>query len=274
MREDLRDPLLPGNKARKLQYNLIEAARLGARTLVSMGGPHSNHLHALAQAGRQFGFATAAFIRGELPAQLSPTLADCLAADMQLLPISRDDYRRLRTDVGTSLAGFDRPYWLPEGGSNALAVTGLAEMLQPPALASFAPDYVLVAAGTGATAAGLTIALARQQDHGEVWAVAVLKGGGFLRRDCRAWLQLAGRGQRRPLRVLTSFHFGGYGRQPSELQQYCAQFGQQTGLPVEPVYTGRVCYALQSLASRSVFRPGSRILLVHTGGMQGARLTP
>lgn len=274
LREDLRDPLLPGNKARKLQYNLIEAARLGARSLVSMGGPHSNHLHALAQAGRQFGFATAAFIRGELTGQLTPTLADCVAAGMQLLPVSRDDYRRLRTEAEPSLNGFDRPYWLPEGGSNALAVTGLAEMLQAPALASFAPDYVLVAAGTGATAAGLAVALARQQDHGEVWAVAVLKGGGFLRRDCRAWLQQAGSGRPRPLRVLTGFHFGGYGRRPAELQQFCAQFCQQTGLPVEPVYTGRVCYALQSLASRAVFRRGSRILLVHSGGMQGARLSP
>ena len=271
LREDLRDPLLAGNKARKLQYNLIEAARCGARTLVSMGGPHSNHLHALAEAGRRFGFATAAFVRGELAEPLSPTLSDCAAAGMQLLPLTREAFRALRDEPEPWLKQFEQPYWLPEGGSNGLAVQGLVETLQHDAVGQFAPDYVLVAAGTGATAAGMAVGLARLQSHGEVWAVAVLKAGGFLLPAAKQLLADAGGAKRRPLRVLTSFHFGGYGRCPAALQQFCRQFTEQSQLPVEPVYTGRVCYALHTLAAQGMFRGGSRLLVVHSGGMQGAR---
>jgi 1-aminocyclopropane-1-carboxylate deaminase len=138
-------------------------------------------------------------------------------------------------------------------------------------VAAFAPDVVLVAAGTGATAAAFSAGLAQVQSHGEIWAVAVLKGGGFLLRDSKKLVEAAGYRRRRPLRMLTGFHFGGYGRSPAALQQFCRDFHRETGLPVEPIYTGRVCYALQQLAQQGIFRRGSRILLVHTGGMQGAR---
>nr|WP_268935782.1 pyridoxal-phosphate dependent enzyme [Permianibacter fluminis] len=272
LREDLRDPELAGNKARKLQYNLIEAHRRGAQTLVSMGGAYSNHLHALALAGRRFGFATAAFVRGPLPPSLSPTLRDCGTAGMQLIPLSRTDYRQLRTAPAPFMARFEpTAYWLPEGGSNALAIAGLKESLQSEAVAEFAPELVLTAAGTGATMAGLAVGLRSMQAHGEVWAVAVLKGGGFLLPEAKRLLAEACVTRRAPLRVLTGFHFGGYGRRPDALQQFCQTFFSETGLPVEPVYTGRVCYALQKLARQGVFRRGQRILLVHTGGLQGAR---
>ncbi len=236
-----------------------------------MGGPHSNHLHALAEAGNLFGLATAAFIRAEPDAPLTPTLRDCLAAGMQLRPVSREQFRALRAAPTPDLSSFSVPFWLPEGGSNALAMHGLADTLTQSAVVDFAPDVVLTAAGTGASAAAYSAGLARVQAHGEIWAVAVLKGGGFLLRDGKHLLAAAGLTRRRPLRLLTSFHFGGYGRCPAALQQFCRDFQQQTGVPVEPIYTGRVCYALQQLAEQGKFRRGSRILLVHTGGLQGAR---
>lgn len=271
LRDDLRAPLLAGNKARKLEHNLIAAYAQGAKTLVSMGGPHSNHLHALAAAGRQFGFATAAFVRAEPEQALTPTLADCRADGMALHFLSRSAFRELRATATPDLSAFVDPYWLPEGGSNALAIPGVAATLQTPAVSAFAPDVVLCAAGTGATTAGLAAGLAAVQAHGEIWAIAVLKGGGFLLRDGKRLLAEAGVKARRPLRLLTGYHFGGYGRCPPALQQFCRRFTADTGLPVEPIYTGRVCNALIALAERGVFRHGSRILLVHTGGMQGAR---
>ena len=273
LREDLRDPELSGNKARKLHYNLIEAHRRGIRTLVSMGGPYSNHLHALALAGRRLGFATVGVVRGLLTGPpLSPTLADCVAAGMSLHPMNRMAFRALRADPGPFLATFGEPvYWLPEGGSNALAVRGVAECLNNDAVRDFAPEVVLTAAGTGATMAGLAAGLARNRRYGEIWAVAVLKGGGFLLSDAKRLLASTGISTRAPLRVLTGFHFGGYGRRPDALQQFCPQFFALTSVPVEPVYTGRVCYALRKLAAHGAFRQGSRVLLVHTGGLQGAR---
>ena len=271
LRDDQRDPLLPGNKARKLQQNLIAAHKQGAQTLVSMGGPYSNHLHALAMAGRQFGFATAAFVRAEPAQPLTPTLADCRAAGMALHFLSRPAFRALRALPAPDLSCFSQPYWLPEGGSNALAIPGVAATVQTPEVSAFAPDLVLCAAGTGATAAGLAAGLAAMQSYAEVWAVAVLKGGSFLLGDSKRLLAEAGWQKRQPLRVLTGYHFGGYGRSPETLQRFCRHFTADTGLPVEPIYTGRVCYALVALASRGVLRHGSRILLVHTGGMQGAR---
>ncbi len=271
LRDDLRSTILSGNKARKLEHNLRAAVERGARTLVSMGGPHSNHLLALAEAGALFGLATAAFIRTDPGTPLTPTLRDCQAAGMQLMRLSRQQFRALRAERLPDLSAFPAPYWLPEGGSNALAVTGLVETLQQPAVAEFAPDIVFTAAGTGATAAAFSAGLAQVQAHGEIWAVAVVKGGGFLLRDGKALLDEAGYHHRRPLRMLTGFHFGGYGRCPAVLQQFCRDFHRETGLPVEPIYTGRVCYALQQMAQQGIFRRGCRILLVHTGGMQGAR---
>lgn len=272
LRDDQRDPLLSGNKSRKLGPNLIAAQQQGIRTLVSMGGPYSNHLHALAAAGRQFGFRTIGYLRGEPGAALTPTLTDCQAAGMELRPVARERFRQLRADPALAHEGVAEPVlWLPEGGSNALAVAGVAEAMHQPALAAFAPDVVLTAAGTGATAAGLAVGLAQIQAHGEIWAVAVLKGGGFLLPAAKALLTAADLRSRRPLRVLTGFHFGGYGRRPPALLKFCAEFQTETGLPVEPIYTGRVCYALTQLARAGAFRRGSRVLLVHTGGLQGAR---
>ena len=262
-RDDLLHPVISGNKWRKLKYSLDHALSLGADTLVSMGGAYSNHLHALAHAGKTLGLKTAGFIRGERPATLTPTLSDLQDWDMELKFISRSDYRLLRQHKGClDLPGL-RPhqYWLPEGGAQALALTGVAELVDE---IDVVYDILCAPCGTGATLAGMIAAAPGQVS---VIGFAALKNAGFLQADVAALLP-------QPLtnwRINLDYHFGGFAAATPELMAFIAGFETKTGIVLEPVYTGKMMYALYDLITRHRFKPGRRIIAVHTGGLQGKR---
>ena len=275
LRDDVRGGHLAGNKARKLKYPLIEAQQGGIRRIVSMGGAYSNHLHALAFAGEMLGFRTYGLIRGTHPEVLSPTLLDCQNWGMQLQFVSRETYRQLRSmkavevlalasqQCGIEFTPTDS-IWLPEGGSAALALSGVVELARE-IPASY--DVVMLAAGTGATAAGIAAGLSA----GEVWAVSVLKQAAHLRANARRLSAEACLKQARPIRWLTRFHHGGYAKVPLELQSFCERFSKNTSIRIEPVYTGKVFYALEQLLKEGRIRAGQKVLVIHTGGLQGAR---
>lgn len=264
LREDRRGEQLSGNKARKLKYLLLDAERHGVRRLISVGGAHSNHLHALAAAGALIGFATEAFVRLADDAPLTPTLRDCQQWGMRLHRLSREQFRALRAEPQRFFSADAETLFIPEGGSTPLALAGVAEMLDGP---SQRWSIVLTAAGTGATAAGL----ACSQFAGEVWAVPVLKQGGYLRAEANQLLAASGLARQAPIRWLLNDHHGGYGNVPDELLRFCAGFSTQHQLPLEPIYTGKVCYAFERLLSAGAFRRGQRVLIVHNGGLQGWR---
>lgn len=275
LRDDVRGGHLAGNKARKLKYPLLDAQRKGIRQLISMGGAYSNHLHALACAGALFGFRALGLIRGTRPVVLSPTLQDCLTWGMQLQFVAHDRYRQLRSmnafealqfaqrENGGNFTAKDS-IWLPEGGSATSAITGVVELARE-IPANY--DVVMLAAGTGATAAGIAAGLS----SGEVWAVPVLKPGAHLRVNARRMLAEAGFKPTRPIRWLTRFHHGGYAKVPCALQAFCDRFSKNTSVQIEPVYTGKVFYALEQLLKEGRIRAGQKVLVIHTGGLQGAR---
>lgn len=263
-RADLVHPLLSGNKAFKLKYNLLVARALGYRRLISFGGAYSNHLHALAAAGRLFDFDCIGLVRGEEHARLNPTLQEAQAWGMQLRYLSRSDYRRREQPefLAELQANFGPAWLIPEGGSNELALLGIAELAQSLKLPM---DYLLTAVGSAATYAGLLQALpARVQLVG----VAVIKGGqqGL---TTKVEQLLAGQTPQCSGLWVWDQHQGGYGKITPIVRQLIAAWSEQ--LPLEPFYTAKVCVALQHLAMAGYFPVGSRLVLLHTGGLQGWR---
>ena len=262
-RDDQLHPVISGNKWRKLKFSLDHALYSGADTIISMGGVYSNHLHALAFAGKALGLKTIAYIRGEAPAVLTPTLVDLTAWGMELRFISRTEYRQLRQYKGClDLPGLKpQQYWLPEGGAQALALNGVAELV---AEIDVAYDYLCVPCGTGATLAGL---IAATPNNVSLLGFAALKNAGFLNTDVSSLLAQ----DKNNWQINLDYHFGGFASTTPELLSFISAFETQTGIPLEPVYTGKMMYALYDLISKAYFSAGQRIIAVHTGGLQGDR---
>ena len=262
-RDDQLHPVISGNKWRKLKFSLDHALYSGTDTIISMGGMYSNHLHALAYACKALGLKAIAYIRGEAPALLTPTLVDLTAWGMELRFISRTEYRQLRHYKGClDLPGLKpQQYWLPEGGAQALALNGVAELV---AEIDVAYDYLCVPCGTGATLAGL---IAATPNHVSLLGFAALKNAGFLNTDVSSLLAQ----DKSNWQINLDYHFGGFASTTPELLSFISAFETQTGIPLEPVYTGKMMYALYDLISKAYFSAGQRIIAVHTGGLQGDR---
>lgn len=251
-----------GNKWRKMKYNVWEAKNKGAQTLVTFGGAFSNHVAAVAAAGRLFGFQTAAFIRGEPTFPLNPTLSFARRCGMQLAYLSREQYRH--KEDGRVAAENQSLYLLPEGGTNALAIQGCTELAEE-ILHEAQPDYCCVACGTGGTAAGLVAGF-----EGRVRTIGfpVLKGD-FLFNHV---MDLAGGKNTLPVSAWTlqnDYHFGGYAKWTPALIDFIRYMEARFDLPLDPVYTGKLFFGVWDLIANDYFPRGATICLVHTGGLQG-----
>ena len=262
-RDDRLHPIISGNKWRKLKYSLDYALSLNADTIISMGGAYSNHLHALAYASKALGLQTIGLIRGEQPETLTPTLIELQNWGMELRFVSRSDYRLLRQYQGCyDLPGLKpQQYWLPEGGAQALALKGVAELVNE---IDVTYEILCVPCGTGATLAGI---IDTAPDQVSVIGFAALKNAKFLQADVEALLP-------RPCtnwQINHNYHFGGFAKTNAELMAFITDFEFKTGIPLEPVYTGKMMYALYDMITKQAFKPGQRIIAVHTGGLQGKR---
>jgi 1-aminocyclopropane-1-carboxylate deaminase len=260
-REDLLHPHISGNKFRKLKYNIQEAKAQGKTALLTFGGAYSNHIAAAAAAGKEYGFATIGIIRGdELVDKIgdNPTLSFAEACGMSFKFISREDYRR-KTEpefIAALLSEFGDCYILPEGGTNALAVKGCEEILTA-GDAQF--THICLAVGTGGTISGVINAAGPGQ---RVIGFPALKNAGL-------WDDIRTFAANDNWTLAEDFHFGGYGKVTDELIVFINQFFEQTGIPLDPVYTGKMVFGVIQLAHSGYFPENSRILLVHTGGLQG-----
>lgn len=268
-RDDLGDPALPGNKARKLKYNLRQAWADGHTRLLTFGGAYSNHLAAVAAAGQRYGFETIGLVRGEEHLPLNPTLARCAAEGMALHYLDRTTYRyRAEPALLAALHRHYGPaYLLPEGGTNPLALPGVAELIGELRLHTEF-DAVAVAAGTGGTLAGLALGLAEAGYPARAVGIAALKGADFLRAEIDA-LTLAAAGRVLPdYELHTRYHFGGYAKLPAELRDFIRQFEATYGVLLDPIYTGKLLFGVLDLIAKGHFAPGSTVVAVHTGGLQ------
>jgi len=277
---ELTDTLLNGNKPFKLFPNIELARSLGYQTMLSFGGAWSNHIHALAEAGRRFGFSTIGVIRGDDGERPTQTLNFARSCGMTLLPVSRLDYRRRHTAefIDSLRRRFGDFYLIPEGGANQAGVTGckmLASVIQR-SLNGSAIDEIVLACGTGTTLAGLTAGLSEinRVNAPHVRGIAVLKGAGFLRGEIKAWLDLISPEDLAHCWTLeTEYHCGGYARIPASLLQFISEFEARNPIVVDPVYTAKVLLAVYQRVQQGLYQQGTSILVIHTGGLQGRQQT-
>ena len=261
LRLDLLHPLLSGNKWFKLWPSLLSAQARGKRAILSFGGAYSNHLYALAAAGKLLGFETHGVIRGERAETLNSHLRFCEAMGMHLEFVSRQYYRELREPE--ALAVFCKSYpecvCIPEGGGHTEGILGAA-LIQ---------DYIpwqqahtlAMACGTGASLAGL---IRNQPAYQKILGVSVLKGD-FHRQDIRNWLKLNDEKPAWAWEIETRFHCGGYAKKNSALASFIEAFEAYNKLPIEPVYTAKLLFALQEKIKQMELR--GDILAVHSGGI-------
>jgi 1-aminocyclopropane-1-carboxylate deaminase len=255
--------VISGNKWRKLKYILDHALSLSSDTLISMGGAYSNHLHALAYVGKILGLKTIGYVRGEPLEVLTPTLQDIKSWGMELRFVSRTDYRLLRQYKNFQGLPGIKPgqYWVPEGGAQVLALQGVAELVPE---INIPYGLLCVPCGTGATLAGLIEAV---PESVSVLGFAALKNADFLMSDVAALLsQTCNNWQ-----INLDYHFGGFAKINTELSAFVDEFELKTTIPLEPIYTGKMMYAIYDLIKKGYFSPGERIIALHTGGLQGKR---
>lgn len=262
-RDDLIHPDLVGNKWRKLVPNLRAALRDGRDTLLTFGGAYSNHLRATAAAGRLLGLSTIGVVRGEELAgrPLNDSLSRCVADGMRLHFVARAEYRRRNDPAWVDhLRDLFGPFLLvPEGGSNAAAVRGAAELGRE---LRGAADVAAVACGTGGTLAGLAAGLARGQ---RAVGFSVLRGG-FLTGEVER-LQRDAFGRRRgSWTVEDRFHCGGFARTTPDLEAFARDFADRHRLPeLDRVYVAKALYGLTALVEEGAFPPGTAVAAVVTG---------
>ncbi|MFY0483406.1 1-aminocyclopropane-1-carboxylate deaminase/D-cysteine desulfhydrase [Flavobacterium sp. PLA-1-15] len=260
-REDLMHPFVSGNKFRKLKYNLLQAKEENHSTLLTFGGAFSNHISAVAMAGKLEGFKTIGIIRGDELAdkiEENPTLKFAQENGMQLEFVSREAYSK-KTDVDfleNLKLKFGDFYLVPEGGTNPLAVKGCEEILTKDDTAF---DYVCCAVGTGGTISGLINSARPNQ---KVLGFPALKGD-FLQNEIRNFAQHDN------WQLIKDYHFGGYGKITEELVLFLNQFSEKTKILLDPIYTGKMVFGVINLIQNNYFPNNSKILIIHTGGIQG-----
>ncbi len=263
-REDLVHPLLSGNKWYKLKYNLLEAKARNKDTLLTFGGAYSNHIYATSAAAHIHGMKSIGIIRGEEHLPLNPTLQQAQRFGMQLHYLDRSRYRNkespeLMKELTDSHGDF---YPIPEGGTNALAIKGTREIVKGHE-EDF--DYWCLPVGTGGTIAGIVNGL---NGRGQVIGFSALKGD-FLHGEVQELLNRHGGGELSNWSIGHDYHFGGYAKVKPPLVKFMDDFKEETGIPLEPIYTGKMMYGVLDLIAQGHFRRGSRILAIHTGGLQG-----
>ena len=264
-RDDLIHPIVSGNKWRKLSSALQQATNCNINRIGSFGGGYSNHIHALAYCCHTLGLQCTAFIRGDYSGNETPMLSDIANWNTRIVYLNKEAYKR-RADTAY-IEQLTREYSLermiPEGGSHGDCLTGMHELLtelpQP-------FDYMVLPVASGGTLAGLATGVS---EVNKLLGVAVLKGQGYLENlvdDLIDPLPVA-----TPFTITHDFHCGGYAKSTDALRRFCNEFSNDTGIPVEPVYSGKTLYALKQLIEQGLFPAGSQIVVLHTGGIQADR---
>ena len=263
LRDDLIHPYMSGNKWRKLKYNILDFNNSGKKVLVTFGGAFSNHLIAVAAASAEFSFESIGIVRGE--EVNNPYLNFVKQKGMKLLFISREDYRNKKETASKIFDLLLSKGWihskedvflLPEGGANLAAVKGSSEIIDD---ISIAFDWIACACGTGATLAGISQKLSGKQ---KALGIPVLKANGYMGKE----IEKLG-GLKNKIELNEKYHFGGYAKKNESLDFFCKDFSSTTGIPIEPVYTGKLFYALDDLIKMNYFKKGEKVTAIHTGGV-------
>lgn len=262
LRLDLLHPVVSGNKWFKLKEYINAAKTASKTTLLTFGGAYSNHIVATAAAAKMNGLKSIGIIRGEKPEVLSPTLLAAMSYEMHLHFLSRTAYREksLPTDIYINHNPEDISV-VPEGGYGSLGAKGAEDILRENETTSY--THIVSAVGTGTTLAGLINAGTAEQ---KIIGIPVLKNAFSLRQEIQNLLPVE---KHNAFELLTDYHFGGYAKHNAALLNFMNEFYRQTAVPTDFVYTGKTFFAAVDLLKKGYFPAGSKILLIHTGGLQG-----
>ncbi|SDC23205.1 1-aminocyclopropane-1-carboxylate deaminase/D-cysteine desulfhydrase [Acinetobacter boissieri] len=260
-------PFVSGNKFFKLKYNIQEAVRLKKSSVITFGGAYSNHIVATAYAAKQNQLKSIAIIRGDELADKprNITLTQAQAFDMQFNFVDRTQYKQRHHPqyLAQLQQQYPNSYIIPEGGTNSLAIQGCQDILTSTEKQYY--DFICVAVGTGGTIAGL-IESTTPDTH--ILGFSALKGD-FLKQNIQ---DITAKSH---WTLLSKYHFGGYAKITDELIGFINTFEQRYVIPLEPIYTGKMMYGIFDLIAQDYFPKNSKILVIHSGGLQGkASLMP
>lgn len=262
LRADVLDPVVCGNKWFKLQFYVRDAIAAGKTTLATFGGPYSNHIIATAKYGASMGLNTIGFIRGEKPTTLSPTLTDAIQNGMTLHFVSREDFEQREKIISENQ---DPNWaWIPEGGYGITGADGAKSMLTIKDSSSY--DTIICAVGTGTMMAGLIKAAT---PHQKVIGLSVLKNNISI--DAAIKALLTKEEANKNFEMIHDYHFGGYAKHKPALIDFMNECYKKMELPLDFVYTAKLMYGVKDLATKGKFEPSSKILVIHSGGLQGNR---
>lgn len=266
-REDLLHPQISGNKFRKLKYNLLKAQQLNHQKVITFGGAYSNHISATAYACFAMGFESIGIIRGEELStnwQQNPTLNQANQNGMQLKFVSRKAYKTKHTDEfhAQLKAKFGRCFIVPEGGTNALAIKGCQEILTADDNQKF--DTICVAVGTGGTLSGIVLSALPQQN---IIGFSALKAASLTDEVTRYCQSKANKQAKWSINF--DYTFGGYAKTNPQLMTFIEDFYKRHQILLEPIYTGKMLFGIFDLVKQGYFARGTKILAIHTGGLQG-----
>lgn len=251
----LNHPDISGNKWRKLLFNIEQAKNLSKNRLITFGGAYSNHLFAFANACVLYGFEGLAIIRGDGFDAENPTLLQLEKCNIQMRFVSREEYRDKISLTNALLEEFPDAYIIPEGGTNEWAVKGFEPMVRE-VEEDF--DVWVCPVGTGGTLAGISF-----YNEGKInVGITVVK-------DASLRSVISELNGHRPFELIEEYTLGGYAKVPEVLVHFINAFYERTGIPLDPIYTGKMVYAVEDLIRRDYFTPGQKILMIHTGGLQG-----
>ena len=270
-RDDLIHPAISGNKWRKLKWNIEKAKDNKKSTVLTFGGAFSNHIAATAFACKQAGLKSIGVIRGEKVEPLNATLVKAQKDGMQLHFVSRAAYV-LKKDDDFILGlhnQFGNFHLVPEGGANYYGVMGCMEIAKE---LDVQPDFFATSAGTGTTATGLLLSATQ---HQKVMVFSGLKGGEFLKDDIKHLINYTTYNSEdtddilQHLNLITDYHFGGFAKITPELVEFANAFYRQFQIPLDLIYASKLFYGLFDLIRKNQFKPHSKIVALHTGGLQG-----
>ena len=256
--------VVSGNKWFKLKYYLQEATALNKTTVATFGGAWSNHVVATAFTCKEASLESVGIIRGEQPVVLSDTLKKAMEYGMKLHFVSRKEYREEERII--QRFADKNWYWINEGGYGLLGAKGASEILSTIDVSGY--THIIAAVGTGTMLAGLLLSSYKQK----VLGISCMKGNLSLEKEI---LQLfPGQRPEVAFEIVHDYHFGGYGKHPPQLIEFINEIYFEYQLPLDIVYTGKTFYAIKDLTKKDFFEPGSRMLMIHSGGLQGNNSLP
>ena len=263
LRLDKIHPIISGNKYFKLKYYLEEAIKANRDTIITYGGYFSNHLHATAFACNLYGLKSVGYVRGLEPSSLNDTLKDCIKFGMELKFIPQGNFNKIQQQMNDSLP--ENVQIIPMGGHGLLGMKGASEILNIENLKEF--DYIIAAAGTGTMGGGLLDKLQKDQ---QLILISAVKNNYSIKEEILELIPtLAAKANQ--LSIYHEFHCGGFGKSNPILIEKMNWFYNQHQMPTDFVYTGKMILGFYELLRNNSIQKNSKILLIHSGGLQGNR---